>query len=233
MNPKTRFLNRWMLPMLMLAFSACQSQSVEQTQTNAETPSPRVAQETPQLPTPPAENAKETSKDQNEQKAQVAYVKMTIKDKGDLIIELDLKEAPKTSENFLNLVKEGFYDGIRFHRVVPKFVIQAGDPQSKTLPMGHPQLGTGGSGKNIKFEPNNLKHKRGAIGMARAQDPDSASSQFYICLEDLPQLDGNYVIFGKVVEGIEIIDQVRIGDTIEKAVVLEKWEPKKARSPSQ
>ncbi len=233
MNPKTRFLNRWMLPMLMLAFSACQSQSVEQTQTNAETPSPRVAQETPQLPTPPAENAKEASKDQNEQKAQVAYVKMTIKDKGDLIIELDLKEAPKTSENFLNLVKEGFYDGIRFHRVVPKFVIQAGDPQSKTLPMGHPQLGTGGSGKNIKFEPNNLKHKRGAIGMARAQDPDSASSQFYICLEDLPQLDGNYVIFGKVVEGIEIIDQVRIGDTIEKAVVLEKWEPKKARSPSQ
>ena len=233
MNPKTRFLNRWMLPMLMLAFSACQSQSVEQTQTNAETPSLRVAQETPQLPTPPAENAKEASKDQNEQKAQVAYVKMTIKDKGDLIIELDLKEAPKTSENFLNLVKEGFYDGIRFHRVVPKFVIQAGDPQSKTLPMGHPQLGTGGSGKNIKFEPNNLKHKRGAIGMARAQDPDSASSQFYICLEDLPQLDGNYVIFGKVVEGIEIIDQVRIGDTIEKAVVLEKWEPKKARSPSQ
>ena len=233
MNPKTRFLNRWMLPMLMLAFSACQSQSVEQTQTNAETPSPRAVQETPQLPTPPAENAKEASKDQNEQKAQVAYVKMTIKDKGDLIIELDLKEAPKTSENFLNLVKEGFYDGIRFHRVVPKFVIQAGDPQSKTLPMGHPQLGTGGSGKNIKFEPNNLKHKRGAIGMARAQDPDSASSQFYICLEDLPQLDGNYVIFGKVVEGIEIIDQVRIGDTIEKAVVLEKWEPKKARSPSQ
>lgn len=170
---------------------------------------------------------------QPQQQAKVAYVKMTIKDKGDLIIELDLKEAPKTSENFLNLVKEKFYDGIRFHRVVPKFVIQAGDPQSKTLPMGHPQLGTGGSGKNIEFEPNNLKHKRGAIGMARARDPDSASSQFYICLEDLPQLDGNYIIFGRVVEGIEIIDQVRIGDTIEKAVVLEKWEPKKAAPPSK
>jgi len=161
-----------------------------------------------------------------QQKAQVAYVRMTIEGKGDLVIELDLKEAPKTSENFLNLVKEGFYDGIRFHRVVPRFVIQAGDPKSKTLPMGHPELGTGGSGKNIKFEPNNLKHKRGAIGMARAQNPDSASSQFYICLEDLPQLDGNYVIFGRVVEGIEIIDQVRVGDTILKAVVLEKWAPK-------
>ncbi|MCX7924931.1 MAG: peptidylprolyl isomerase [Fimbriimonadales bacterium] len=204
MSLKTHFLSRWMLPALLLALCACQSQ----------------------------ETTKETAAQQEEPKAQVAYVKMTIKDKGDLIIELNLKEAPKTSENFLNLVKEGFYDGIRFHRVVPKFVIQAGDPQSKTLPMGHPRLGTGGSGKNIKFEPNNLQHKRGAIGMARAQDPDSASSQFYICLEDLPQLDGNYVIFGKVVEGIEIIDQVRIGDTIEKAVVLEKWEPKKAASPS-
>ncbi len=232
MSLKTHFLNRWMLPVLALTLCACQSQSVEQTQANTETPSEIAAQQTPQPPAPPAENAKETSTNQKEQKAQVAYVKMTIKDKGDLIIELDLKEAPKTSENFLNLVKEGFYDGIRFHRVVPKFVIQAGDPQSRTLPMGHPQLGTGGSGKNIKFEPNNLKHKRGAIGMARAQDPDSASSQFYICLEDLPQLDGNYIIFGKVVEGIEIIDQVRIGDTIEKAVVLEKWEPKKASSPS-
>lgn len=167
------------------------------------------------------------------QQAQVAYVRMIIKDKGALVIELDLKEAPKTSENFLRLVKEKFYDGIRFHRVVPKFVIQAGDPQSKTLPMGHPQLGTGGSGKTIKFEPNNLKHKRGAMGMARAMDPDSASSQFYICLEDLPQLDGNYVIFGRVVEGIEIIDQVRVGDAIEKATVLEQWTPKPDAPPSK
>ena len=232
MNPKTLFLNRGMLPVLALTLCACQSPSMEQTQANTKTPPEIAVHETPQPPAPPDDKAKETPMNQKEPKAQVAYVKMTIKDKGDLIIELDLKEAPKTSENFLNLVKDGFYDGIRFHRVVPKFVIQAGDPQSKTLPMGHPQLGTGGSGKNIKFEPNNLKHKRGAIGMARAQDPDSASSQFYICLEDLPQLDGNYIIFGRVVEGIEIIDKVRIGDTIEKAVVLEKWEPKKADSPS-
>jgi cyclophilin family peptidyl-prolyl cis-trans isomerase len=220
-----------MLPALVFALCACQSQSVEQAQTDAEIAPPAV-QDSPQEPARPAEDKKETTVSQPQQQTKVAYVKMTIKEKGDLIIELDLKEAPKTSENFLNLVKEKFYDGIRFHRVVPKFVIQAGDPQSKTLPMGHPQLGTGGSGKNIKFEPNNLKHKRGAIGMARAQDPDSASSQFYICLEDLPQLDGNYVIFGRVVEGIEIIDQVRIGDTIEKAVVLETWEPKKAAPPS-
>jgi cyclophilin family peptidyl-prolyl cis-trans isomerase len=217
MSLKIRFAHRWVLPALALLLCACQSQSVEQTQpseTAQQQEQPVKPAETPATPEP-----------------KVAYVRMTIEGKGDLVIELDLKEAPKTSENFLNLVKEGFYDGIRFHRVVPKFVIQAGDPQSKTLPMGHPNLGTGGSGKNIRFEPNNLKHKRGAIGMARAQDPDSASSQFYICLEDLPQLDGNYVIFGRVVEGIEIIDKVRIGDTIQKAVVLEKWTPKSKDAP--
>ncbi|GIV05980.1 MAG: peptidyl-prolyl cis-trans isomerase [Fimbriimonadales bacterium] len=231
MRKKLSALNRWILPALVFVLCACQSQSVEQTQADTET-TPLAVQDSPQEPARPTDDKKETTVSQAEQQAKVAYVKMTIKDKGDLIIELDLKEAPKTSENFLNLVKEKFYDGIRFHRVVPDFVIQAGDPQSKTLPMGHPQLGTGGSGKNIKFEPNNLKHKRGAIGMARAQDPDSASSQFYICLKDLPPLDGNYVIFGRVVEGIEIIDKVRVGDTIEKAVVLEKWAPKKAAPPS-
>ncbi|MDM7460871.1 MAG: peptidylprolyl isomerase [bacterium] len=213
---------RWVLPTLALALCACQSQSIETTQVN----------DTPQT-TPTHQTQEPTMTPTEPQQAQVAYVRMIIKDKGALVIELDLKEAPKTSENFLNLVKEKFYDGIRFHRVVPMFVIQAGDPQSKTLPMGHPQLGTGGSGKNIKFEPNNLKHKRGAIGMARAQDPDSASSQFYICLEDLPQLDGNYVIFGRVVEGIEIIDQVRVGDTIEQATVLEKWTPTPSEPPSK
>ncbi|MCS7208635.1 MAG: peptidylprolyl isomerase [Fimbriimonadales bacterium] len=230
MELKTRAFRCGMLMSLTLLLWACQSQSAEQTQPSTE-PTLNATQDR-QDTTPPAPN-QQPSTTQPSQKTQVAYVKMTIKDKGDLIIELDLKEAPKTCENFLNLVKEKFYDGIRFHRVVPEFVIQAGDPQSKTLPMGHPALGTGGSGKNIKFEPNNLKHKRGAIGMARAQDPDSASSQFYICLEDLPQLDGNYVIFGRVVEGIEIIDQVRVGDTIEKAVVLEKWEPKKKSPPSK
>jgi peptidyl-prolyl cis-trans isomerase B (cyclophilin B) len=224
MSRKTRIAHFWVLPALALLLCACQSQPTEPTQPGEPQPASQQSQENP-AQQQPQETPKEPTK------PQVAYVKMTIEGKGDLVIELDLKEAPRTSENFLNLVKEGFYDGIRFHRVVPRFVIQAGDPQSKTLPMGHPNLGTGGSGKNIKFEPNNLKHKRGAIGMARAQDPDSASSQFYICLEDLPQLDGNYVIFGRVVEGIEIIDLVRVGDTIQKAVVLEKWTPKQKDAP--
>lgn len=159
-------------------------------------------------------------------KSDFAYVKLEIKDKGTIVIELNLKEAPKTSENFLNLVKKGFYDGIRFHRVVPKFVAQAGDPQSKTMDLNDPRMGTGGPGYTIKFEPNNLKHKRGALGMARTPDPDSAGSQFYICLEDLPQLDGNYVVFGRVVEGMDVVDRIVKGDTITKAEILKEWKPK-------
>lgn len=174
-------------------------------------------------------DTQETAKMDNQEAPQsdFAYVKMTIKDKGAIVIELNLKESPKTCENFLKLVKEGFYDGIRFHRVVPKFVAQAGDPQSKTMDLNDPRMGTGGPGYTIKFEPNNLKHKRGALGMARTPDPDSAGSQFYICLEDLPQLDGNYVVFGRVVEGMDVVDRIVKGDTIVKAEILKEWKPKK------
>ncbi len=189
-------------------------------------------QSTPQETTPQQEDQK--SEQPPTSNAEFAYVKMTIKDKGDIIIELNLKEAPKTSENFIKLVKDGFYDGIRFHRVVPDFVAQAGDPQSKTLPIDDPRLGTGGPGYTIKFEPNPLKHTRGAIGMARTPDPDSAGSQFYICLKDLPQLDGNYVIFGRVVEGMEVVDRIVKGDTIVKAELIPTWKPKpKSESKSQ
>jgi len=160
-------------------------------------------------------------------KAGETVVKMTIKGKGDIYIRLNTKEAPKTSENFLKLVKQKFYDGIRFHRVVPRFVVQAGDPLTKDpkVSLDDPRVGTGGPGYTIKFEPNNLKHKRGAIGMARTPDPDNAGSQFYICLEPQPQLDGKYVVFGEVVQGMEIVDRIQRGDVIEKAVVLQEAKP--------
>ncbi|MCS7065117.1 MAG: peptidylprolyl isomerase [Fimbriimonadales bacterium] len=162
-------------------------------------------------------------------------VKLTIKDKGDVYIRLDMKEAPKTSENFLKLVKQKFYDGIRFHRVVPRFVVQAGDPVTKdpNVSLDDPRVGTGGPGYTIKFEPNNLKHKRGAIGMARTPDPDSAGSQFYICLEPQPQLDGSYVVFGEVVQGMEIVDRIQRGDVIVKAVVLQEAKPKQTEKPTR
>ena len=113
--------------------------------------------------------------------------------------------APITVENFQKLVSQGFYDGLRFHRVYPGFMIQGGDPNGD---------GTGGSDENIKGEfaqngiENDLKHTRGVISMARSMNPDSASSQFFIMHKDAPHLDGSYAAFGKVVEGIEVVDEI-------------------------
>lgn len=115
-------------------------------------------------------------------------------------IELYPEVAPNTVKNFISLVKKGFYDGVIFHRVIPGFMIQGGDPQG---------VGTGGPGYHIKGEfiangfPNDLKHTTGVVSMARAGHPDSAGSQFFIMVDDAPHLDGQYASFGKVIEGIE------------------------------
>ena len=113
--------------------------------------------------------------------------------------------APITVENFVKLVKEGFYDGLIFHRVIPGFMIQGGCPEGN---------GMGGPGYHIKGEfaangiKNDLKHTRGVLSMARAMDPNSAGSQFFIMHEDAPHLDGQYAAFGKVVEGMETVDEI-------------------------
>ena len=120
-------------------------------------------------------------------------------------LELYPDKAPITCENFEKLVKEGFYDGLIFHRVIKGFMIQGGDPQG---------TGMGGSKEKIKGEfamngvPNDLKHTRGVISMARSMNPNSASSQFFIMHKDAPHLDGQYAAFGKVVEGIEAVDEI-------------------------
>lgn len=120
-------------------------------------------------------------------------------------IELDPTAAPITCANFEKLVNDGFYDGLTFHRIIPGFMIQGGDP------LGN---GTGGSKETIKGEfasngvNNPLKHTRGVISMARAMNPDSASSQFFIMHADAPHLDGDYAAFGKVVEGMDVVDQI-------------------------
>jgi peptidyl-prolyl cis-trans isomerase B (cyclophilin B) len=118
---------------------------------------------------------------------------------GTIELELYWKETPKTAESFLYLTNKGYYDNLIFHRIVPNYVIQGGDP------LGN---GTGGPGYNVPFEKANTKHLRGSLGMARSQDPNSGGSQFYICLRDLPNLDGNYVVFGKVVKGMEAVDKI-------------------------
>lgn len=119
--------------------------------------------------------------------------------------ELYPEIAPNTVNNFVSLVSKGFYDGVIFHRVIPGFMIQGGDPQGR---------GIGGPGYQIKGEftmngfPNNLKHTKGVLSMARTMVPDSAGSQFFIMVENAPHLDGQYAAFGKVIEGIEVADEI-------------------------
>ena len=120
-------------------------------------------------------------------------------------LELYPEKAPITVENFLKLVGEGFYNGLIFHRVIKGFMIQGGDPEG---------TGLGGAAEKIKGEfrangvPNDIRHVRGVISMARSKLPNSASSQFFIVHEDAPHLDGQYAAFGKVVEGMEVVDEI-------------------------
>jgi cyclophilin family peptidyl-prolyl cis-trans isomerase len=147
-----------------------------------------------------------------QEKAKGAVI--TMQKGGEIRIEFFADDAPKTVENFVKLAGQGFYDGQSFHRVEPGFVVQAGDPQSKTLKPGDPKLGTGGPGYTIKAEFNKRPHDRGVIAMARTQDPDSAGSQFYITLAPANFLDGKYTVFGKVVSGMNVVDSIKVGDRI-------------------
>ena len=133
------------------------------------------------------------------------HAQIVIKNYGTISLELDADMAPITVENFANLVNDGFYDGLTFHRIISGFMIQGGDPEGN---------GLGGSNKEIKGEfsangvKNTISHTRGVISMARAQSYNSASSQFFIMHEDAPYLDGSYAAFGHVTEGIEIVDKI-------------------------
>lgn len=132
-------------------------------------------------------------------------VTIEMEDGGVIKAELYPDIAPKTVDNFVSLVQSGFYNGLIFHRVIPNFMIQGGDPKGN---------GTGGSNDKIPGEfksngfNNDLKHTRGVLSMARSQDPNSASSQFFIMVKDIAQLDGDYAAFGKVTQGIEEVDKI-------------------------
>lgn len=132
-------------------------------------------------------------------------VTITMNNDKKIVIELEPKVAPNTVANFVSLVEKGFYDGLIFHRVIPGFMIQGGDPAGN---------GSGGPDYSIKGEftkngfENNLKHERGVISMARTNDPNSAGSQFFIMVEETSQLDGDYAAFGKVIEGMETVDEI-------------------------
>lgn len=138
--------------------------------------------------------------------------------------ELYPDTAPKTVENFIKLVKDGFYDGLTFHRIIPGFMIQGGCPEGTG--MGGPGYCIPGEFAKNGFQ-NNLKHTRGVLSMARAMDPDSAGSQFFIMHDDAPHLDGSYAAFGKVMEGMDVVDEIAAqktdeSDRPEKAQIMRK-----------
>lgn len=126
---------------------------------------------------------------------------------GEMTIEFWPDVAPKTVENFKQLAQANFYDGTAFHRIVKGFMIQGGDPLTKDARQEN-RWGTGGPGHRVKAEFNNRSHVRGVISMARSQDPDSAGSQFFICLADAKFLDGNYTAFGKLVDGDDVLEAI-------------------------
>ena len=176
-----------------------------------------------------------------------ATVVLAVKD-SNITIEVDGTNAPITAGNFVDLVERGFYNGLVFHRVVPDFVVQGGDPQGKDPNFPVERLGTGSfvdpETSQVRYIPLEikpkgaktptygeivdsvstpilLKHTRGAVAMARSQPPNSASSQFYIALSELPSLDGSYAVFGYVKEGMDVVDKIQPGDHIESAKVTQ------------
>ena len=132
-------------------------------------------------------------------------VTITMKNDEKIIVELEPTTAPNTVANFISLIEDGYYDGLIFHRVIPGFMIQGGDPSGNGS--GGPGYSIEGEFSNNGFE-NNLKHERGVISMARTNDPNSAGSQFFIMVEESSNLDGEYAAFGKVIEGMETVDAI-------------------------
>jgi peptidylprolyl isomerase len=119
-----------------------------------------------------------------------------------VVIQLRPDKAPKTVARIKELVRQGFYDGTPFHRVIPGFMAQGGDPTG---------TGTGGSGRTLPAEFNDIRHERGTVSMARSSNPNSADSQFFICFAPAPHLDGQYTAFGQVIEGMEFVDRIKKG----------------------
>ena len=152
-----------------------------------------------------ATETKDATKKGTDYSSGTHHAEIKVKDYGTIKLELDADTAPITVENFAKLANEKFYDGLTFHRIISGFMIQGGDPNGD---------GTGGSKETIKGEfsgngvENKISHKRGVISMARSQDPNSASSQFFIMHQDSTYLDGEYAAFGKVTDGIEIVDKI-------------------------
>jgi peptidyl-prolyl cis-trans isomerase B (cyclophilin B) len=190
---------------LSLAFTACQKQA-KSTGTSTSSAPVKQAPATmaaakaiaPQPPKIDPENV-------------VAVIEMA--KGGRIVFEFYPKDAPITVDNFIKLANKGFYNGLKFHRVIPGFMAQTGDPQGD---------GYGGPGYTIKDEFNSRKHIKGTVSMARPDLPDSAGSQFFICFEPRPDLDGKYTVFGQVIDGMDVVDGIQKGDVMKSVTIVDK-----------
>ncbi|MCB1174517.1 MAG: peptidylprolyl isomerase [Leptospiraceae bacterium] len=151
-----------------------------------------------------AANENQGSHEEGQRMSEIAVIKTRL---GTIKIKFFPDLAPKHVDSFLKLAREGFYNGTTFHRVIPGFMIQGGDPNSKD-PNNRAMHGTGGPGYSIPAEFSNKAHTRGIVSAARSQDPNSAGSQFFICVADAPHLNGQYTVFGEVIEGMDVVDKI-------------------------
>jgi peptidyl-prolyl cis-trans isomerase B (cyclophilin B) len=147
---------------------------------------------------------------------------ITLENGGEIRLELFRADAPRHVDNFSKLARQGFYDGQRFHRVEPGFVVQIGDPKSKTVPLDDPQMGTGGPGYTVAAEFNKREFLRGVVGMARGRDPNSAGSQIFVMLADDRSLNGQYTALGRVVSGMDVVDRIKVGDRVKSVRIVVK-----------
>lgn len=194
---KKKYFIALVLSFMVLMIGGCKSQTSSTSSTSStDSTASSEATKTPEVVAPSTDASKNTIK---------PVVTIEMEDGVKIKIELYPDVAPNTVNNFVSLVQKGFYNGLIFHRVIPGFMIQGGDPQG---------TGVGGPGYSIKGEfssngvNNTLKHTRGVISMARAQDPNSGGSQFFIMVADSAQLDGQYAAFGKVLEGMDEVDKI-------------------------
>jgi cyclophilin family peptidyl-prolyl cis-trans isomerase len=193
--------------LLAVAVAACTPASTTNNETTAQTETNTTSSVTASEATvPPAtmsSGAAEENRPMSQYENKVAEVHTSA---GEIDIRFFPDVAPNHVKNFIDLAEKGFYNGTKFHRVIPGFMIQGGDPNTVS---GSPATwGTGGSGKNIGAEFNSVKHKRGIVSMARSNSPDSASSQFFIMVADAPSLDNQYSVFGQVTKGMDVADKI-------------------------
>jgi peptidyl-prolyl cis-trans isomerase B (cyclophilin B) len=225
------------LTLLALVMS-CAPANDKNTGTQTESTASEMTATTASQPAPvPEAKAVEEEKPMSNYENKIAELHTSM---GEIDLRFFPEVAPNHVRNFIDLSEKGFYNGTKFHRVIEGFVIQGGDPNTVSGPRG--TWGTGGSGKNVNAEFNSIHHGRGILSMARSRDINSASSQFFICVADVPSLDNQYTVFGEVTKGMDVVDKIVAASkgmenpsepvTMEKVVVREaKTAEEKAPAP--